>query len=271
MGGADAYLALASLALPLCLGLTLQWLAPRGSREPLALRLGHSGTGGIVFLTVGMLLSGSLLVGLLAGPYFSIPFALALLIAGFPSAYATGLRGSAIALTLVSLIALGGGVALGTAWASYRDWPMPFNPASTAETREVWSAAVAIARDFPLLGTGLGTFATVYPYYKSLDATSTTAMSSLLQYWVEAGWAGLGLVGLGLLWSLVRLPGAVRRVGTADRALVFGLLGAAMGFTVFSAVHWTVELVSVALAASALGGTFNRWLAGGTDLFVERA
>jgi hypothetical protein len=48
------------------------------------------------------------------------------------------------------------------------------------------------------------------------------------------------------------------------------LIGAAAGFTLFSAVHWTVELGSVALAASALGGTWNRWLAGGTDLFVER-
>ena len=73
-----------------------------------------------------------------------------------------------------------------------------------------------------------------------------------------------------LLWCLFRLPGAVRRVGTADRSLVFGLIGAAAGFSLYSAVHWTVELAAVAVAASALGGTWNRWLAGGTDLFVER-
>ena len=30
------------------------------------------------------------------------------------------------------------------------------------------------------------------------------------------------------------------------------------------------ELVAVAIAASAVGGTANRWLAGATDLFVER-
>ena len=62
----------------------------------------------------------------------------------------------------------------------------------------------------------------------------------------------------------------MRRVGTADRSLVFGLIGAAAGFSLFSAVHWTVELSAVAVAASAWGGTWNRWLAGGTDLFVER-
>jgi O-antigen ligase len=134
----------------------------------------------------------------------------------------------------------------------------------------VWAEALPITRDFPFLGTGLGTFATVYPFYKGEDGAATTADSSLLQWWVESGYVGLGLLGLAALWWLWRLPGAVARVGTADRALAFGLIGAAAGFTLFSAVHWTVELASVALSASAVAGACNRWLAGGTDLFVER-
>ena len=73
------------------------------------------------------------------------------------------------------------------------------------------------------------------------------------------------------LWCLCRLPAAIRRVGTADRALAFGLLGAAACFALLSAIHWTVELAAIALAASAVAGTCERWLAGGTDLFVERA
>ncbi len=83
--------------------------------------------------------------------------------------------------------------------------------------------------------------------------------------------AGLVLVALGALWCLWRLPGALKRVGTADRALAFGLLGAVVGFGLFSVLHWTIELAAVALAASAVAGTCNRWLAGGTDLFVEPA
>jgi hypothetical protein len=35
-------------------------------------------------------------------------------------------------------------------------------------------------------------------------------------------------------------------------------------------LHWSIELAAVALAASALAGTWNRWLAGGTDLFIAR-
>ena len=66
---------------------------------------------------------------------------------------------------------------------------------------------------------------------------------------------GLALLLIAGAWSLFRLPGAVRRVGTADRSLVFGLIGAAASFSLFSAVHWTVELSAVAIAASAWGGT----------------
>ena len=76
--------------------------------------------------------------------------------------------------------------------------------------------------------------------------------------------------GLAPLENPDSVHGAVRRVGTADRALAFGLIGAAASFSLYSAVHWTVELAAVAVAASAWGGTWNRWLAGGTDLFVER-
>ena len=95
-------------------------------------------------------------------------------------------------------------------------------------------------------------------------------MSSLLQWTAEAGVAGLGILALGLLWSLARLPGGLKRVGRVDRSLAHGLIGAVLGFTLFSIIHWTVELTAVAISASALGGTCNRWLAGGTDLFVDR-
>lgn len=270
MGGPGAYLAFGSLVLPLALGLALQLVAPRGSREPLSVRLGQSGQWGLVLLLLGSLTIGAVVVGLLAGPFLSVPFAVALLAAGLPAARRTGLRWTAIGLTLLAVSALGGGLALGTAWSTSQEDPMPVGPADPALARRVWVDALAIVRDFPVLGTGLGAFGTVYPFYKSLDASPTTAMSSLMQFWVEAGFAGLGLAALAGLWCLARLPGAVGRVGTADRALVFGLIGAAVGFTLFSTVHWTVELVSVALAASALAGTLNRWLAGGTDLFVER-
>ena len=99
--------------------------------------------------------------------------------------------------------------------------------------------------------------------------TIATELEQLLKK-PTAAVAAVGVLALAGFWCLVRLPGALGRVGTADRALAFGLIGTAAGFTLFSTVHWTVELISVSLAASAVAGGLNRWLAGGTDLFVER-
>jgi hypothetical protein len=116
----------------------------------------------------------------------------------------------------------------------------------------------------------MGSFGTIYPYVKTHDATLTTAMSSLLQCSVESGAVGLGILTAAALWSFFRLPACLKRVSPADRMLAYGLIGAALGFSLWSILHWTVELPVVAISASALGGTWNRWLAGGTDLFVER-
>ena len=52
MGRPGAFLALGSLALPLALAIVLHVLSPRGSRESLADRLGHSGQGSLVILLV---------------------------------------------------------------------------------------------------------------------------------------------------------------------------------------------------------------------------
>jgi hypothetical protein len=271
MGGPGAYLALAALALPLALALTLQAWAPRGSREGVWARLSQTGQGGLVVFLTLLTMAGALLVGLLAGPWLSVPFAVGLALAGLPGARASGLRWLAAGITAGTLALLALGAGLGTV-VGLPTGPAPLaDRVARAEAREVWSDSARIARDFPVLGTGMGSFAAIYPYYKGRDASPTTARSSVLQWGVEAGAAGLVLLGLGGLWCLTRLPGAVRRVGTADRALAFGLVGAAGCFAMVSAVHWTVELAGVALAACAVAGTWNRWLAGGTDLFVARA
>lgn len=269
MGGPGAYLALAALGLPLAMGLTLQSLAPQGSRESLAIRLVEEGGLARLILLVLVLAIGSTLVGYLGGPWLGLPIAIGLLLAGLLPVRGVGVGVPACLLTTVCLLAMAGGVGLGTLF----ERPMGTDPMAEAgrwqEVRAVWGASVRIAGEYPLLGSGLGSFAVVYPQYKSQDASSTTALSSLLQWWAETGVVGLGLLAAGLVWCLWRLPRAWRRVGSADRALSAALLGAVVGFGLFATVHWSVELIAIALAACAVGGTWNRWLAGGTDLFVE--
>ncbi|MHB1556977.1 MAG: O-antigen ligase family protein [Isosphaeraceae bacterium] len=271
MGGPDAVLAMGSMALPLGLGILLHLLSPRGSRESLGDRLGRTGLGSLSALMVVLLATGSFLAGMMAGPRFSLPFAAAVVMVGLPGVISPTVRWLSLGLTMLLLASLGLGAAAVDALPAYLDVRAPVMPISWEGTQRLWSECLPIVRDFPILGTGFGTFPTIHAYFKTQDLPSGPAMSSLLQGLVESGWSGVALAALAGLWMFVRLPSSVKRVGTADRVLAHGLIGAAVGFTLWSVLHWTVELPAVAISASALGGTCNRWLAGGTDLFVDRA
>jgi hypothetical protein len=263
-----AFLAMGAIALPLALAIVLHLIAPRGSREPLVSRLGHTGQGGLVLLLLVMLVLSAFLLGMAAGPWFCLPFLIGVAAVGIPGA--AGWRWPSLGVTALLVMSIGLGAALAGAWPAVGGGRAPLESVSWEHAKLVWNESLAIAGDFPLVGTGLGSFATVAPYWKTRDAASTTAMSSLLQCAVESGAIGIGLVAAAVLWSLWRLPASLRRVGSADRTLAYGLIGAAASFGLWSVVQWSVELPAVAISASALGGTWNRWLAGGTDLFVER-
>ena len=270
MGGPGAFLALASLAMPLAFGLMLQRMSPRGLRQGLFARLRESGQGSQVLLMLGLLATGAVLVGVIGGRLPAAGFGFALALVGLPGTWSSGLRKTGLAATLFLTAALAGGVAIGEASSLDAQGQPPLPRLDWAGAKATWAESVPILRDFPVLGTGLGTFPAVHPYYKGRDGAPNTAMSAALQWAVESGAVGLGLLAVAGLWALVRLPGAIGRVGTADRALAFGLLGSVVAFGFFSTIHWSVELPAIALAASAVAGTANRWLAGGTDLFVDR-
>ena len=268
IGGTGAFLALASLALPLALAIVLHVISPRGSRESLSYRLQHAGHGGLTVLLLAMLVVSTFLVGLMAGPWFCLPFIVGLAAVGLPGA--AGSRWLSLGLLSLLTASLGVGATLAVAWPIVVGGQPPFATVSGEFARLIWTESLPLVRDFPFVGTGLGSFATIYPYVKTHDSSLTTAMSSVLQCAVESGAVGLGILGIAAVWCLFRLPFCLKRVGSADRTLAYGLVGAALGFTLWSVVHWSVELPAVAISASALGGTWNRWLAGGTDLFVER-
>jgi hypothetical protein len=270
MGGPGALLALGSMALPLALAIVLHVLAPRGSREALGDRLGHSGLGGLAVLMVTLLVAGAFLGGLMAGPWLCVPFGLAMAVVGLPSAAAPGSRWSAIGLTMIVLASLGLGATMTATWPSLIGGQRPVSPVSWDSIRLLWTESLPILRDFPILGTGFGSFRTIHAYFKTQDAYAGFDISSVLRCGVEAGLVGLLFLALAGLWSICRVVPCLKRVGSADRSLAYGLIGAVVGFSLWSVLHWTVELPAVAISASALGGTWNRWLAGGTDLFVAR-
>jgi hypothetical protein len=269
MGGCGGFLALGSLALPLGLAIVLHMLSPCGSRESLASRLSQNGHGSLIVFLLLLLILSAFLVGLAAGgSAFCVPFVIGVAVVGLSSTFRS--RGWSLGLTVLLLTALGLGVLLAAIWPTVLgDFPSVARESRDAMSH-LWRESLLIFHDFPIVGTGLGSFSAIHPYFKTEDATSTTAMSSLLQWIVESGVIGLALLAAAILWSIFRLPASLLRIGSADRTLAYGLIGSALGFGLWSAVHWTVELPAVAISACALGGTWNRWLAGGTDLFVER-
>jgi hypothetical protein len=269
-GGSGAFLAFGSLALPLALAMVVHLISPRGSREKLSDRLGQSGHGSLVLLLVIMMAVSTFLIGLVAGPWYCCPLVLGLATVGLPAMVRPGARWPAFALTVVLFTGMGFGVALEAFWPVLLPGQSRAAPPDLDKAQALWSQSLEIFREFPLVGAGLGSFPSIHPYFKNRDASSTTAMSSLLQWGVETGAAGLAILAVGALWCLRRLPASLQRIGSVDRSLAHGLIGAALSFSLLAVVHWTVELPALAISASALGGTWNRWLAGGTDLFVER-
>ena len=271
LGGSGAFLAFAALGLPLSMAVMLQVLAPRGSREPMLDRIGRSGVLPLA-IALGLLIAvGAGLVGYVAGPLLAAPFVVGLLIAGLPSAWGTELRWPALGMTFLGIVAIGVGLAAHRFIEASTDPSLAPLTADAEEAVDLWRGAARTAREFPILGSGFGTFDRVYPMFKAEDVASTTAGSSLLQWVVESGAAGASILGMASVWCLARSIGAWRRVGSADRALAAGLSAALLCFVGFAAIHWTVELPAVALAACAVVGTLDRWLSGGTDLFVEAA
>lgn len=71
---------------------------------------------------------------------------------------------------------------------------------------EIWQATLSIFRDFPLLGTGLGSFEYVFPAYKLFGSYSvvTHAENDYLQFLSETGVAG-GISALLFISALLRL------------------------------------------------------------------
>jgi hypothetical protein len=270
MGGSGAFLALGSLASPLVLAIILHLISSRGSRESLTDRLGHSSQGSLVLLLTILMVVSTFLIGLVAGPWYSLPIGLGLAIVGLPALVMPGSRLAAFGLTIVLCASMGLGVTTEEFWPVLLRGQPPVQTPNLESAQRLWSESLQILREFPLVGAGLGTFPSIHPYFKDRDMASTTAMSSLFQWGAETGAVGLGILSLAVFWCLLRLPVCLKRVGSVDRSLAHGLIGAAVSFSLLAVLHWTIELSAVAVSASALGGTWNRWLAGGTDLFVER-
>lgn len=101
----------------------------------------------------------------------------------------------------------------------------------------LWGEALGIVEDFPLLGCGLNTYATVGRKYKITDETGFYPHNSYLHMAAESGLLGLGA----FIWIIVTLFTSsianFRNINSgANSNLLIGLLAGLFGFLVHSFV-----------------------------------
>ena len=124
---------------------------------------------------------------------------------------------------------------------------------SSLEARlDYWNGAVRIARDYPWLGTGPGTFGSVYPKYK----TATTEEAQLvhndyLEMWCDSGVAAFAV--FVALW-VVALGDAFRLVRRRGDAVSVALCMALVGWVVHGLVDFDLYSPGVALPSFVLLG-----------------
>jgi O-antigen ligase len=129
-----------------------------------------------------------------------------------------------------------------------------FGTSSLESRLDYWRGAVAIAKDHPWVGTGPGTFGSIYPKYKTaLTEEAQVVHNNFLQMWSDSG--VLAFVSYALLWIVAvrdsfRL--ARQRVGDAAAMAVCGALA---GWTMHGLVDFDLYAPGVALPAFILLGT----------------
>ncbi len=112
-----------------------------------------------------------------------------------------------------------------------------------------WRSAIEIVKDHPFLGTGIGTFATVYPGYKFPQANEVHyAHNWYLQVASEMGILGLGA----LLWLLATfIKEGIKNLRTEEkksqRAIIAGLLAGGFASLFHNLVDMDAYVPEIAL------------------------
>jgi O-antigen ligase len=116
-----------------------------------------------------------------------------------------------------------------------------------------WSDSMGIIRDYPVTGTGLGTFAQVYPSYRSPEIRRffDHLHNDLLQWIVETGFLGLLLL-LPLVWATTRRVVAALAGRYGVTAIGFGAGLAAI--ILYSMFDFPFHLPAIAALAAILAG-----------------
>lgn len=121
----------------------------------------------------------------------------------------------------------------------------------TENRDEVFIHGLRYAREFPLTGSGLGSFFTVFPGYRGTDVTAGTykyAENDYLQFGAETGLVGLALAGGMVLLSLAAaLRAQYLRRDPLMRGMSFAALMGIAALLIHSTVDFNLQIPSNAV------------------------
>ena len=134
--------------------------------------------------------------------------------------------------------------------------------------RTIWKADVSVIKAFPLVGTGVGSHRYVYPIYMEdladfQGVSFSHAESSYVHLALETGLAGLGLLGLGLLFVLGRIVWNVLKCHEAGRVAALAAVLAGLTGGVVHAAGDFIWYVPAIVVSTIMLGVIGLRLCGG--------
>ncbi|NQT41242.1 MAG: O-antigen ligase family protein, partial [Planctomycetes bacterium] len=118
-----------------------------------------------------------------------------------------------------------------------------------------WQTCGRMFLQSPWLGTGLGTFAELYPATVDTRHRLYYAHNDYLQFAVEAGLLGLAVAGSVVVWLVRRIwAGRARLMAPERRGVAAGLLGGLFAILLHGLFDWNAHLPANALLAVVILG-----------------
>lgn len=165
-----------------------------------------------------------------------------------------------VSLVVIDVLVVGTWVGLEKVVERIQDTEMRVADGGKSESVEARTeaarTALAIVRDFPLVGTGGGSFYNVFLSYRTPTygyAYVDHTHNDFVEIATDFGLAGLGLLGgmAGLtLWKSLQV--LVRRRSTLARGMAFGVAMSVVGLLIHSAVDFNLQIPANALTIVAI-------------------
>ena len=127
----------------------------------------------------------------------------------------------------------------------------------------IWVNTFQIIKDFPLLGSGLGTFAQIFPMYRSFPILGlvTHAENDFLQLASETGLVSVGILSILFIFLLMKAIVGIRSLSSGEprRYIAIGAMVGILGLMLHSLVERNIQVPANAFLYTFLWATVLRF------------